>query len=292
MNDDIETVVDPTIAGEAMSEARSTPNVEPDESVPESADQDRNPDGTYKARDAEEPDEASDEATTDDGESDESGEQDEQPERRERNRNARQRIGELTAQRNEARVRAEMAERHLQQLQQQYAPVDPNLEFEDPAQFTQQSINQAMDERAARETAQAREAARIESARAAQEMFMARVEEARADMPDFDQVFNDSLPITEVGVDFLSESELGPQVAYHLGKNPNVARRIANMSPAKQGVELARIEAKLSAPPAKRTTKAPKPPRTISGGSSPTSVAPEKMDNEAYRKWRMGTQGA
>lgn len=275
MQDDIETAMESMVDGEAL------PNPETDEATPkvgnESVERDRNPDGTFRAResDDDESDEEADEPTAEDGESDDEDGEEEAPQRSQRSRNARQRIGELTAQRNELRARAEMAERRLMELQQGRQEIDPNLEFEDPAAFTQQAVRQALTEQSAQQLAEQRQEARAMEFAAAQETFMARVDDAREAMPDFDEVFNENVPISEVAVDFLAESDKGPEVAYHLGKNLSLARRIAAMPPVKQAVELARLEAKLASPPARRQTKAPRPAGRISGAGSAGTFDPQ-----------------
>jgi hypothetical protein len=43
-------------------------------------------------------------------------------------------------------------------------------------------------------------------------------------------------------------SEQGPDIAYHLGKNPAEAERISKLAPALQLVELGKIASKLEAP--------------------------------------------
>lgn len=275
MNDDIESMVNAMGTGEPVSnEEQAAPQVT-EESVDESASRDRNPDGTFKASDKADPDEAEPEATAEDGESEDKSEEIVPPERQERRRNARQRIGELTAQRNEARTRAEMAERQLMALRERYQPVDPNLEFEDPGKFQQESIRLALTERDAESTAQQRESALIQKRQADADMFHARLDEVRDEMPDFDQVFTDAVPISEVAAEFLAESENGPKVAYHLAKNIGQARRIAALDPVRQAIELTRLEAKLSsAPPAKRTTKAPRPAKPISAAGSAGTFDP------------------
>lgn len=275
MNDDIESMVNAMDAGEAVSnDEQVAPKVE-SESVEESASEDRNPDGTFKARDKAEPDESEEpEASAEDGDENDSDE-DAQPERKERRRSARQRIGELTAKVYEARSRAEQAERQLAQLQKSYTPVDPNLEFEDSGEFTKQVIRTTNMEDRAEQSLAEREAAIALAQQATAEVFQARVEEFRDEMPDFDQVFNANVPITEVAAEFLAESDVGPKIAYHLSKNLGQAHRIAALNPVRQAVELTRLEAQLkAAPPAKRTTKAPKPAKPITAAGSSGTFDP------------------
>ena len=255
--------------------------------VKESATENRNPDGTYKAKESapSEPDTKADEASADAGESDKSDEQD-KPDKKERQRNAQQRIGQLAAQRNAARAQVEALEAELRQ----YKPleIDPNLEFEDPGRFTQASIKHALSEqRAEQNYAQAQQARQVQLKSSA-DLFYERVEAMRDEMPDFDQVFNDSVLISEVAVDFLADSEAGPRIAHHLGKNPSIAYRIANLNPVQQAVELTRLEAKFSSPPAKRTTQAPAPAPTIRAAASAGQFDPRTASIDDIAKQLYG----
>lgn len=94
----------------------------------------------------------------------------------------------------------------------------------------------------------------------------------RERVPDFDQVVNDSTPIHQRAAPFIVESEKGGEIAYYLGKHPDVARDLFQKfesAPAQALMELGRIEARLSAPPPKAATKAPPPAPVLSGGANP-----------------------
>lgn len=105
------------------------------------------------------------------------------------------------------------------------------------------------------------------------EAYHEREEDARSKYADFEQVaYNPSLPITTVMAQTIQASEIGPELAYHLGANPKEAERISKLSPILQAKEIGRIEARLAAePPTKKTTSAPAPiePLTPRGGNSP-----------------------
>ncbi|WP_337053998.1 hypothetical protein [Pseudoxanthomonas sp. USHLN014] len=92
--------------------------------------------------------------------------------------------------------------------------------------------------------------------------------------PDFHEVIsNPLLPISVEMAEVISEADNPAAVAYYLGKNPQEAQRIAEMSPAGIGRAIGRIEASLSTPapeaprqPTPKTvTKAPPPVTTLSG---------------------------
>ena len=278
MTDDLEAVMQTMTDGEAPTNpepVEQAPNVEGESS--ESAERERNADGTFASESAssDESDDTAKEAdATDDGESENTSDEADAPEQTERKRTARHRIGELTAQRNEARTRAESAERRLMEFQQNPVEIDPDLEYENPAQFTQLAVRQALAEENAKQTFEQRNDARAVELDTAKQMFLERVETMRDELPDFDQVFTTQTPISETAVEFLAESENGPRIAHHLGKNPNVAHRIASMFPVQQAIALTRLESTL-APPAKRQTKAPKPPGRISGAGSSGTFDPQ-----------------
>lgn len=97
-------------------------------------------------------------------------------------------------------------------------------------------------------------------------------EDAKDRMPDFDQVVTDNTPIHRFAAPFLVESEKGGEIAYYLGKNPDVARdlyRKFDIAPAQALIDLGRIEARVSSSVPKQTTKAPKPAPTLQGMASP-----------------------
>lgn len=275
-------------AGEPLSDEVALSAIEQPETVTESAAKDRNPDGTFKARESDDAlDDTAKEAAAELGESETSDEQEKPPETAPKARNVSDRIGQLTAQRNEARAQVELLESRLRQYQPQ--EIDPNLEFEDPGQYTRETIKAALNEQKAQEDYNQAQLARERHLKSSADMFYERVESMRDELPDFDEVFNANLPITEVAIEFLAESEVGPRIAHHLGKNLSLAQRIASLNPVQQAIELTRLEAKLSAAPAKRTTQAPSPAKTIQSRSSTGAVDPAAMDYESYRKWRMAS---
>lgn len=118
-----------------------------------------------------------------------------------------------------------------------------------------------------------------------------RAEAVKADLPDFDQVMrSSSAPMTQAMAEAIKESEIGPRLAYHLAQNPEVAAKLASMSPLAAAMEIGKIGASLSTaaaspPPQKRITSAPIPPTTVGSGKS-TSGDPGKMSQADYMEWR------
>jgi hypothetical protein len=122
-----------------------------------------------------------------------------------------------------------------------------------------------------------------------------RTDEIRERVPDFDEAMEDLT--MEVGSlngnlqRFIAESDKGPLILYHLGKNPHIAARINGASAIEQAREIGRLEAKLTLPAPKRKTGAPDPIKTPAGGATqPRDIhALAKSENiDDYVKARKG----
>ena len=139
------------------------------------------------------------------------------------------------------------------------AELPPADQFESPEAYAE-----ALAEKRAQELIAQRETAKRQSE--IMEAYHDKEEEVRGKYDDFDQVaYNPNLPITDVMAETIRASEIGPELAYHLGNNPKEAERIARLSPFLQAKEIGKIEAKLAdAPPVKKTTSAPAPIKPVS----------------------------
>lgn len=103
-----------------------------------------------------------------------------------------------------------------------------------------------------------------------------RADEARAKYADYDEVAHGShVRITPEMAEVIKASEVGPEVAYHLGKNPDEAARIARLSPLVQAREIGKIEATLvpNAPVVKKSSSAPEPIRPLGSRSTVPTVS-------------------
>jgi hypothetical protein len=100
--------------------------------------------------------------------------------------------------------------------------------------------------------------------------FNARADKAREKYSDYQAVVHSpDLQITPTMAATIYHSDIGPDVAYYLGQNPDEAERISELSPLLQAKEMGKIEAKVIAnPPAKKTSSAPNPINPVSGGHS------------------------
>lgn len=131
--------------------------------------------------------------------------------------------------------------------------------------------------------------------------FEGRVEEFRKTTPDFDTVLaNPKLPqLATDAARIVVRSEQGPAVAYHLAKNPDVAVRIAKMDPMSQVAAIGRLEEQIARAtvetkgtkepsqtkaPVKvvAVSKAPPPPKPVSGGTAPVTKEMGQMTMEEW----------
>lgn len=130
----------------------------------------------------------------------------------------------------------------------------------------------------------------VENERRAEQiaLFEAQMPEARARYADFDAVLAVatrpdvvSQGLSEMVLDCDSPADM----AYHLGRNPALARELSRMPPLSAARELGRIEATLSKPRARTPTNAPDPITPVKA-SGTVQKDPEKMTYDEYRKWR------
>jgi hypothetical protein len=88
----------------------------------------------------------------------------------------------------------------------------------------------------------------------------------------------------------LVESDVGPQLLYHLAKHPEVADKISSLSPVRQVAELGKLEAKLASKPAKTPSNAPPPASVTGSGRSANNGYRDNMSQSEFREWAK-TQG-
>ena len=189
------------------------------------------------------------------------------------------RIDEVTAKKYEAEREAAywrgIAEGRAPAQPTPQQPVTPPDRWEDPEGYDRWLIEQAKQEFQGEFKQQQRLSTYGER--------VARFAESNPDYNDL-VTTNRDLPITPNMANVIFESDLGPQVAYHLGKNPQEARRIAALPDYLQAAELGKLEVKLSqpAPKAQPKTPPPPPPQTVSGLSAGLNKSPTDMTMAEY----------
>lgn len=202
------------------------------------------------------------------------------------------------------RVQAEAEEAHarITQLKQAGAslPVPKQDDFPDFEQYqaalTAHSMLIAQDSREAqRLEAEAKaKAAQAQQIRQQQlqedeQNWASQVAESKAKYPDFEQVaLGQHVQINAELAQFIKGSDVAADIAYHIGKNPELGHQLSQMA-IHDHVTLARaigrLEATVSAPKPKTVSTAPAPISPVKGGA-PAGTAPENMSVDQYRKWR------
>jgi hypothetical protein len=124
-----------------------------------------------------------------------------------------------------------------------------------------------------------------EKRKVAESNFQKQVKAVSAKYDDFEEVaFSQDVPVSEAMAEVIAESDVGAELAYYLGKNLEIASRIAQLSPLAAAREIGKLEAKLSQQPSKET-KAPPPIEPV-GQRGKVSEDPDKMSVEDWLKWR------
>lgn len=184
---------------------------------------------------------------------------------------AHDRIDELTRARREAEREAEYWKARANQ------PADlESLDYED-------QIAERVSARNRREMAESADNA-VRSV--SQQVFEARAALVREQFPDFDVVVqNPALPISDAMAEVIKDSEKGPELAYHLGKNPAEAMRISALPAIRQAAELGKLEARLSQPKP-QPKQPPAPVEPVSGIRAGGTKDPDKMTFAEFKAWR------
>jgi hypothetical protein len=116
--------------------------------------------------------------------------------------------------------------------------------------------------------------------------FTSREQKFSKDLPDYFEVTRGHVPITAEMAETIKESELGPAIAYHLGKNPDVAASIAQLTPLQQARELGRLEAKLAEKPKPpQVSGAPPPAPKLAAANARVDKDPKDMSDAEFSKW-------
>lgn len=156
-------------------------------------------------------------------------------------------------------------------------PLNPE-QFESTEQYVEALALQRAEQIAQEKEFKAKQAQVIEA-------WSEKEEVIRDKYPDYEQVVhNPNLRITDVMVNVMQGSEIGPEIAYHLGLNPKEAARIASLSPFAQASEIGKLEVKLVAnPPVKKVSSAPEPFKGLRSGSSDVSNSFDTTDPRSVK---------
>lgn len=217
------------------------------------------------------------------------------------------RIDKLVTEKYEAEIRTEQLQRELTELRSKQgegisAPAGPEPKLEDFTtvdDFKKSHAEWAKREgyqQAKREIEQQNGQAKALTVAAE---LRAREDQARGKFADYDMAIAPYIPaiLNNLALSqYVQHSEMGPQMAYHLAKNPGLLNELTQLHPVNAVRELTKLEAKLTAPPPpKSVTKAPDPIKPVGQSEkAPFSYEKAAMDdfvrrrNEEERKHRKG----
>lgn len=197
---------------------------------------------------------------------------------------AKERISQLTSEKHLALRRAEAAEAKLRSLSQAPPPPPPTAPDEEHEEFRLRKVMR--EERVGEVQREVQDAAR-DASQAVFNTFEAKAQDAADRFPGLVEKFLALPVISREIAEFVSDSDVGAELAHHFVEKPIEADRISRLSPYEQGKALARIEATIAKPARKQSTAPPPPPSTptapASLGKSVDDMSVDDMSNW-YRK--------
>lgn len=168
----------------------------------------------------------------------------------------------------ELKAKAEFLEREIQRLQQGKQQSQPQLDENDPD--FEAIVEKKLAEREAKKAA---------------ESFFNKSKtllERAAEEGDFD--VDEFIPLPRGAADAIVELD-NPKLVAYLQKNPEEIQRLSQLSPARQAVEVGKLELKLAAQPTVKKSGAPAPIAPITAKKSGASEYRPDMTDEEYNKW-------
>jgi hypothetical protein len=138
-------------------------------------------------------------------------------------------------------------------------------------------------------------------AKDANKAFATRVIEGAKRYTDWDEVVTEDVKIPLASADAIRETDDPAAVIYFLGDNPEEVKRLSSLSPAKQAIEIGKIEAALVKTDKKATgedtgklniiPKAPEPVKAPKGDGDKVTKTVDDMDADEYISYMNKKQG-
>lgn len=236
-------------------------------------------------------------------------------EERKQNPKIERRFSEITKQREAARQEAERErqaridlENKVKELESKLSPPAPQEPTEadpkpKPEQFSDMfeyaealaewTADKKIQEQKVKEAAQKAEQERQKLL----DTWSTRVQDFRAKTPDFDDMVGSADVVVSNEVrDAIFESDVGPQILYHLAENPDVAKKIQDMTPIGALRMIGKLEAKFEEPAQPqtqrettvKTSKAPPPisPIKATAGGPVTELDANRQFHGSYQSWK------
>ena len=220
------------------------------------------------------------------------------------------RFSELTKRAKQAEADKANLEARLQELESRQTPapqqVDPVIEKPQASQFNdafeyaealaEWSAEKALEQRDIQEQQRKVDEQRNEVIKS----WSAKLEAAKADIPDFDDmVASSNVQVRDEVRDAILESDVGPQILYHLASDDDYANKLAAMPTNKALKELGKLEVQFerkeapiekSEPVARSKAPAPIKPITAGKGTSDVLIDGNGAFHGTYAQWKAARQ--
>ena len=220
------------------------------------------------------------------------------------------RFSELTKRAKQAEADKANLEARLQELESRQTPapqqVDPVIEKPQASQFNdafeyaealaEWSAEKALEQRDIQEQQRKVDEQRNEVIKS----WSAKLESAKADLPDFDEmVASSNVQVRDEVRDAILESDVGPQILYHLASDDDYASKLAAMPTNKALKELGKLEVQFerkeapiekSEPVARSKAPAPIKPITAGKGTSDVLIDGNGAFHGTYAQWKSARQ--
>lgn len=218
------------------------------------------------------------------------------------------RFKELTSEREMARQEAERERQARVELENRLKDYEtrteqaknPQLDAEpQPAQFNDlveyyKALSEWNTDKAMRERDQRELQARLNAEKErVMSTFNERQDKFKQENPDYiEKVSQLQFPASEEVQDAILTSDYGAEVLYHLGKNPDLAKKIVAMPLTKALKELGKIEAQFESKPDEKPvvsrSNAPKPitPLRATSAAADTPIGSDGQFHGSYQQWK------
>ena len=209
------------------------------------------------------------------------------------------RFSKISRQRDEANTRAEQLESRLRELEAKANPqtIAQTANADDKPQASQfndafeyaEALAEWSAEKALKDRDVADQQRRVEEERnKVVQTWNKKVSKIQEDIPDFNKVVSKSSVVVSDAVrDAIIESDVGPQILYHLASDNDLAESISKMPAIKALKEIGRLEARFEA----KEEKPKKEAKTVSTSKAPAPINPLKGGKSAGADVLVDTNG-
>ena len=223
------------------------------------------------------------------------------------------RFSELTKQREDARKEAQREREHRESLENRLKEIEERAtprpveiqenvkpqphQFNDAFEYAEALAEWSTEQALINRDKQEAERRAQEERNKVLDSWNKRLNDAKADLPDFDDmVASSDVVVSDHIRDAILESDVGPQILYHLAENPDLADKLNSGSPISALRQIGRLEAQFErkeAPvaeskPSVARSKAPAPINPIKTGSGVVDVGVDSNGefHGTYQQWR------